>query len=114
MFSATALKTYTYTGNTVSFYIEELVLSINLFLTFLSKIGMLMTSLCFVCEPPYEDNFNLRLPTDLILICSRQLLTTPGLTKTKSESNQAFSKSRRDRGENHLVPRSLETRKLKD
>ena len=76
---------------------------------------MLIVSPCFVCEPPYEDNFNLRLlPTDLILICSRQLLTPPALTKTKSEANQAFSKSRRDRGENPLVSRSLETRKLKD
>ena len=76
---------------------------------------MLIVNLCFVCEPPYEDNFNLRLlPTDLILICSRQLLTPPALTKTKSEANQAFSKSRRDRGENPLVSRSLETRKLKD
>ena len=75
---------------------------------------MLIVSLCFVCEPPYEDNLNLRLlPTDLILICSRQLLT-PVLTKTKSEANQAFSKSRRDRGENPLVSRSLETRKLKN
>ena len=64
-----------------SFILKNLFYLLIFFSQKISKIGMLMTSLCFVCEPPYQDNFNLRLlPTELILICSRQLLATPGLT----------------------------------